>query len=61
MSDLLSIRDAAKELNLSVYTLRSWIFQRRVPFVRLGRRVAFRREDLETLIEENVVEAKEKA
>jgi len=61
MSELLSIKEAAKELNLSFHTLRMWTFQRRIPFVRLGRRVAFRREDLEALVEKGLVESKERA
>ena len=60
MNQLLSIKEAATFLNLSPYTLRIWTFQRRIPFVRLGRRVAFRKEDLEDLVEKNVVEAKER-
>lgn len=58
MSELLNLREAAKELRLSVHTLRSWVFQKRLTHVRLGRRVLLRREDLETLINKGVVEAK---
>ena len=58
MSELLNLREAAKELRLSVHTLRSWVFQKRLTHVRLGRRVLLRREDLETLINKGVVKAK---
>lgn len=57
MSELLNLAEAAKELRLSIYTLRAWAWQRRIPIVRLGRRVLMRREDLETLINRNRVEA----
>jgi excisionase family DNA binding protein len=53
---LLSVAEAAERLNISVFTLRGWISQRRVRFVRLGRRVMMRPEDLETLINGSVVE-----
>ncbi|MGZ3604695.1 MAG: helix-turn-helix domain-containing protein [Thermodesulfobacteriota bacterium] len=43
---------------MSIYTLRSWIYQKPLPCVRLGRRVLLRREDLENLIKKNLIEAK---
>jgi excisionase family DNA binding protein len=58
MSDLLNVREGAKELRLSIHTIRAWIFQKRLPVVRLGRRVLLKREDLEKLIEENTYEAR---
>lgn len=61
MSNLLTLQEGAAQLRLSVHTLRAWVFQKRIPFVRLGRRVLLRREDLENLIEKNLVEAKERA
>ena len=47
---LLDLREAAIELRLSLATLRAWTRQRKLPLVRLGRRVFLRREDLEKLI-----------
>lgn len=60
MQELLSVREASLELRLSISTLRSWISQRKIRFVRLGRRVLLTREDIETLINEGVVEAQER-
>jgi excisionase family DNA binding protein len=58
-SDLITIREAALILRLQVSTLRAWILHRSVPFVKLGgKRVFFRRADLEALIRESVVPAK---
>jgi excisionase family DNA binding protein len=51
--------EGAEHLRLSIYTIRAWVFQKRIPFVRLGRRVFLRREDLEAFVNRNVVEAKE--
>jgi len=58
MIDLLSLKEGAKELKLSIHTLRSWVFLQKIPVVRLGRRVLLRRGDLERLIEKNTYEAK---
>jgi excisionase family DNA binding protein len=57
-SDLLTVTETAALLRLKVSTVRAWVLQRRVPFVKLGgKRVFFRRTDLETLIAVSVVPA----
>jgi len=53
---LLSVKEAAAKLNISVFTLRGWISQRRVRFVKLGRRTMLRNEDIEELIHDSLVE-----
>jgi excisionase family DNA binding protein len=60
MPELLDLREGAKEMKISIHTLRAWIYQKRIPFVRLGRRVLLRREDLESFVNKNVIEAREK-
>lgn len=38
---------AAKRLSVSPYTLRTWaVYQRRLPYLRLGRKLGFRPQDL---------------
>lgn len=59
MAELLDLREGAKELRLSIHTLRSWVSQKRIPHVRLGRRVLLRREDLEEMINKSVVMPRE--
>ena len=54
---LLKPKDAAQLLNLSENTIRQWIWQRRLPVVRIGRAVRLRRQDLEEIIERNREEA----
>ena len=61
MPELLDLRQGAKELSVSIHTLRAWTYQKRIPFVRLGRRILLRREDLEELVKKNVIKAKEEA
>lgn len=58
MADLLTARETATELRLSIHTVRAWVHQRRLPVVRLGRKVLFKKADLERLVNENVVEAR---
>ena len=60
MLDLLNLQEGAKELKISLHTMRAWIFQKRIPFVRLGRRVLLRRSDLEEFVNRNVIEARER-
>lgn len=59
MPELLDLKEGAKELKISIHTMRAWIYQKRLPFVHLGRRVLLRREDLEDFVKRNVVEAKD--
>ena len=57
-SDLLTIVEAASMLRLQVSTLRAWVLHRQIPYVKLGgKRVFFRRDDLDTLIAQSVVPA----
>lgn len=58
---MLTVSQAAKELAVSIHGLRRWISERKVPVVRLGRRVLLKREDLEEFIEQNRVPALEEA
>ena len=50
---LLDIKQAAKFLSVSVSTLYGWVWQRRIPFVKMGRAVRFDVGDLERFIEVN--------
>jgi excisionase family DNA binding protein len=59
-SDLLTIREAALMLRLQVSTIRAWVLHRKIPFVKLGgKRVFFRRSDLEKLVAASVVPARD--
>jgi excisionase family DNA binding protein len=57
IQELLRAKEAAQLLNVSENTIRMWIWQRRLPVVRLRRAVRLRREDLEELIERGREEA----
>ena len=53
---LLTVAEAAERLRISEYTLRGWISQRRIPYVKIGRRTLFNPADLDTLIKDSTVE-----
>jgi excisionase family DNA binding protein len=55
---LLNVREAAQTLGVSVSTLYGWVWQRRIPFVKLGRSLRFRPADLERFIAANRVEGR---
>jgi excisionase family DNA binding protein len=60
-SDLLTVTEAAGLLRLQVSTIRAWVLHRRIPFVKLGgKRVFFRRADLEALVTASIVPARAK-
>jgi excisionase family DNA binding protein len=50
---LVTIQEASKFLSVSVSTLYGWVWQRRIPFVKMGRSVRFDIGDLEKFIETN--------
>jgi excisionase family DNA binding protein len=56
-SKLLSVEEAATKLGISPLTMRIWIRQRRLPFVKLGMRVLLSPQDVQHFIEANRIEA----
>ncbi len=52
-SRLLTVRQAAQLLNVSVSTLYGWVWQRQIPFVKLGRCLRFDLRELEGFIRTN--------
>jgi excisionase family DNA binding protein len=58
MLPLLDVPEAAALLGLKPWTLRQWISQRRIAFIKVGRLVKFRYADIEAFIERNRQEAR---
>ena len=50
LRSLIGAKDAAKLLGIKLATLRKWSAERRVPYVRLGRRVLYNPEALKRII-----------
>ncbi len=57
-SQLLSVVQAAARIGVSRFTLRVWLRQRRIPYVRLGRRVLIDPRDLERFIQAGRVDVR---
>lgn len=50
---LVTVNDAARYLAVSVSTLYGWVYQRRIPFVKVGRALRFEIDDLDNFVERN--------
>ena len=59
MTPLISVPEAAKHLAIAEVTLRKMVRLRKVPVVRVGRRVLFDREALARFIARNSIEPQE--
>ncbi len=59
LDSLLNTNETARILGISKFTVRAWVYQRKLPFVRLGRRILFSKEALESFVKRNEVEAKQ--
>jgi excisionase family DNA binding protein len=53
----LKAQEAAELLGISVWTLRHWVSARKITFVKKGRMVRFREEDLERFMNSGLVKA----
>ncbi len=59
--ELLTVPEAGRFLRIQESTVRAWILQRRIPFVKLGRLVRIKKADCVALIDASLVPAKEEA
>jgi excisionase family DNA binding protein len=50
MENLLNIKDVSNKLKVKESTLRAWVFQKRIPCIRIGRLVRFKEAELESWI-----------
>jgi excisionase family DNA binding protein len=56
----LTVKEAAAVLGLSTHTIRSWVFHRKLGFVRLGRAIRIMPEEIERVICNGTVPARSK-
>ena len=54
LSVLMTVEETAAYLRLAPWTIRHWVCQKKIPYVRLGRSVRFRRKDMERFIAQNL-------
>ncbi len=55
---LMTVREAAQFLKVSTSTLYGWVWQRRIPFIKVGRALRFDMSDLEKFIRNNRYETR---
>jgi excisionase family DNA binding protein len=60
-TQLVNVNEAAQFLAVSPSTLYGWVWQRRIPFVKVGRAVRFDIADLERFVTQNRIEARRPA
>ena len=58
---LLTIEDAAKLLSIKVSRLRTAVFRKEIPFIKIGRLVRFKEETLVDWIESKTIKEEEKS
>ena len=56
--DLLTVNEAAAFLRLQQSTVRRWVLEKKMPYLKLGRRVFLRRSDLDALLASSLVPAR---
>lgn len=59
LTKLRSLRDTAEQLGITVSCLRSWIYRRSIPYVKVGRSVRISEETIRQIIEKGSVPALE--
>ena len=57
LDGLLVAEEVARKLKISLKTVRSWVYLRKIPFTKLGRRVYFAAGVVEDLLQRNAVPA----
>jgi excisionase family DNA binding protein len=57
LDGLLVAEEVARKLKISLKTVRSWVYLRKIPFTKLGRRVYFAVGVVEDLLRRNAVPA----
>jgi excisionase family DNA binding protein len=50
VSELLDVTEGAESLHVKPTTVRAWVLQKRIPFLKLGGKVFLRRSEVEALI-----------
>jgi excisionase family DNA binding protein len=55
LGELLRVEDLASELGVSIKTVQSWIYHRKYPYTKMGRRVYFSTSVIEEILARNQV------
>ena len=60
LTRLIDVDEAAAYLSVAVSTVYGWVWQRRIPFVKIGRVLRFDLEDLQHFVEGNKQQPRKK-
>ena len=60
LDTLLNVAEASDLTRLKESTIRRWILEKKIAYVKLGRRVFIRRSDIELLISESFIPAQKR-
>lgn len=58
MSDLISIKQLATWLQVARGTIYNWVYQRRIPFIKIGRSLRFDPKEIEEILKHSPKERK---
>ncbi len=56
---MFTVEQAAGQLGLKPSTIRAWVMKRKISYVKIGRAVRIPKEEIERLIRENTIPARE--
>jgi excisionase family DNA binding protein len=54
LSDVLTAAEAAEYLRISEWTLRHWVSDKKIRFIKIGRAVRFKKTHLDRFLQDNV-------
>ena len=56
MNKYISPSQLAQNLNVSKFTVYDWVYDRKIPFVKIGKLVRFNEEDIEKWLKEKTIQ-----
>jgi len=53
--EILTVEEVAEKLRMKEPTIRDWIYSKKIPVLRIGRRVFIRRETVERILQDGLI------
>lgn len=54
-SDLMNVQELSRYLNVPVATLYNWVYFRKIPFIKLGGLLRFRKEEINEFVRQRTI------